>query len=304
MTEDASFMDMRNKRPCIGLSLLASLALVTASCTAASAAGSMSVSQELDTEYHYDAGAHTRGAGDVDENSADIRYVVSPQVTKNLLLRLGAEWERYDFGVSEHVSMPDVLQQASLVLGFDYQFADQWIMRAEVQPGVYSDFRDVGWNDVDAPLALGAVYLKDADLQWFFGLRLDARSEYPVLPAAGVRWKYSDQWTLNLVVPNPRLEFEVTDGLLLYFGADVNAGTYRVGNDFGSDRGQPKLNGAILDYMEIRVGPGCSWRVMPNLTVEAEAGLMPFRSMNYFEADQVVRSYDAPYGQIALHARF
>jgi hypothetical protein len=297
-------MDIRHKRPGVGFRWLATLALVIASCSAAVAAGSMSVSQELDTEYHYDAGAHTRGAGDVDENSADVHYVISPQVTKNLLLRIGAEWQRYDFGVSEHVPVPDELQSASLILGFDYQFADQWIMRAELQPGVYGDFEDVDWNSVDAPLVLGAVYLKDADLQWFFGLRMDARSEYPVLPAAGVRWKYSDQWTLNLAFPNPRLEFEVTDGLLLYFGADVDAGTYRMSDTFGSDRGEKKLNGAILDYLEVRIGPGCSWRILPNLTIEAEAGLMPYRCVDYFDANTATRSYDAPYGQIACHARF
>jgi len=284
--------------------LLVSLALLLVSGTAAVAADSMSVSQELDTEYYYVAGAHTRGAGDVDENAADVRYVVSPQVTNNLLLRIGAEWQRYDFGVSEHAPVPDLLQEATLVLGFDYQFADQWIMRAEVQPGVYSDFRDTGWNDVDAPLTLAAVYLRNADLQWFLGLYVDVRSEYPVLPFAGVRWKYSDQWTLNLVLPNPRLEFEVTDGLLLYFGMDVSDGTYRMGNTFGSDRGEPKLNGAIVDFLEFRFGPGCSWRVIPNVTIEAEAGLMPFRSLDYFDANQESRSYDAPYGQIAVHARF
>jgi hypothetical protein len=153
-------------------------------------------------------------------------------------------------------------------------------------------------------LYLGAVYLKDPDLQWIIGLRMDVRSQYPVLPAVGVRWKYTDQWTLNLVFPKPRLEYEMSDTLLLYLGAEVLAGTFRMGEDFGTLRGNPKLNNAVLDYTEFRIGPGCSWKILPNLTLEAGVGFMPYRSMNFFDESVEVRSYNAPYGQITCHARF
>jgi hypothetical protein len=287
----------------IGLPILAGIVLAIA-CGRSAFAGSMGVSQELNVEYGYVAGAHTRNAGKVDENSADVRYVISPQVTKNLLLRIGAEWQRYDFGVSKNLPVPDLLQQASVILGFDYQIADLWIMRAEVQPGVYGDFRDVNWDDVDAPLALGAVYLKDPDLQWIIGLRVDLRSQYPVMPGIGVRWKYADQWTLNLVFPKPRLEYELSDTLLLCFGAEVKGGTFRMSEHFGATRGNPKLDNAVLDYTEIRIGPGCSWKALPNLTVEAGVGFMPYRNMNFFDRSTEIRSYNAPYGQITCNARF
>jgi len=283
------------------------LALTAGWAAAAFAAGGMSVSEELDAEYYYVGGAHTRGAGDVDEHSADVRYVISPQVTKDLLLRAGAEWQRFSFGVPRTAPVPDVLQQASLVLGFDYQFAEQWIMRAELEPGLYSDFHDIRWDDVDAPLFVGAVYLVNADLQWTVGMRVDALSQYPVLPAAGVRWKFEDEWTLDFILPKPRLEFEATDNLLIYFGGDLEAGTYRVSDHFGDNLGQPnlvKLDNKELDYIEIRIGPGISWRVIPGVTIEAEVGFMPYRSFDFFDERVVERSYDAPYGQIVCHARF
>jgi long-subunit fatty acid transport protein len=268
----------------------------------------MNVSQELDAKYVYVGGASTRGAGlnigSVDGNSADVKYVISPQITRDLLLRFGFEWQGFFFGVPDHAPVPDRLEQVSAILGFDYQFADQWLIRAEVQPGIYSDFRDVQWDDVNAPLVLGAAYLADADLQWFFGLQVDVRSQYPVLPAVGVRCKFTDEWTLNFVLPSPRLEFDVNDRVQFYFGAGLDAGTFRVGNHFGSDRGQPKLDNAIVDYLEVRIGPGCSWKISPNLTVEAGAGYMPYRSFNFFDPNIVFRSHNAPYGQIALHGRF
>jgi len=269
---------------------------------------SMDVSQELDMQYSYVGGARTRGAGlssgSVDENSADVKYVVCPQLNKDLLLRLGFEWERLSFGVPDHAPLPNALQQASLVLGFDYQIADEWLMRVEVQPGVYSDFRDITWRDVDAPLVIGGVYLASPDLQWFLGVRVDARTQYPVLPAAGARWKFSDQWTLDFMLPKPRLEYDLTEKLQLYAGAEIQAGTFAVGQNFGTPRGQPKLDNAIVDYLELHLGSGCSWKITPTITIEAEAGFMPYRSFDFFGPDIVFRSHNAPYGQIACHARF
>jgi opacity protein-like surface antigen len=277
-------------------------------CTAVLAANPMSVAEELDAQYSYVAGAKAHGAGpntgSVDEHSADVKYVVSPQVNKDLLLRFGAEWQRFSFGAPDQATVPGVLQQASAVLGFDYQVADEWLIRVEVEPGLYSDYHDISWRDFNAPLVLGGVYLADADLQWFFGMRVDARSQYPVLPAAGVRWKFSDEWTLNFMLPNPRLEYELNERLKLYLGGEVEAGTYAVGENFGTSRGEPKLDGAIVDFYEVRVGAGCSWRITPRVTLEAEAGYMPYRVFDFFDPDTVIRSYHAPYGQIACHARF
>jgi hypothetical protein len=298
-------VDAIGKRFGLGVLLLS---LMFGTGAAALAADSMNISQELNANSFYVGGASTRGGGanvgSVDENSANVRYVVSPQITRDLLFRFGCEWQGFFFGVPGHAPVPDRLEQVSAVLGLDYQLADQWLIRAEVQPGLYSDFRDVQWDDVDAPLVLGAAYLASEDLQWFLGLRVDARSQYPVLPAVGIRCKFNNEWTLNFMLPNPRLQYDVNDRFQCYFGAGVDAGTFRVGEHFGSRRGQPRLDNAVVDYLEIRIGPGCTWKVSPQVTVEAGVGYMPYRSFDFFDPNIVFRSHDAPYGQIACHARF
>ncbi len=275
---------------------------------AARAANPMSVSEELDTAYSYVGDANTRGAGlksgEVDEQSANVKYVVSPQVNKDLLLRFGAEWQRFSFDAPNHSAVPRLLQQASGVLGFDYQVADEWLMRVEVEPGIYGDFENINWRDFDAPLVIGGIYLASADVQWFLGLRVDVRCEYPVLPVAGVRWKLSDEWTLNLMLPSPRVEYQVNDRLTLYAGAGIEAGTFATGETFGSDHGEPKLDGTIVDFLEFRLDAGASWKITPSVSVEAEAGYMPYREFDFFKPDLNVRSYNAPFGQIACHARF
>jgi hypothetical protein len=272
-----------------------------------SASPATSIAQEVDTEFSYVGDAATRGGGGVswiDEESADVKYVVSPQLTKHLLLRVGAEWQRFSFGVPSGTALPGVLQQVSAIIGFDEQLTDQWLLRAELQPGVYSDFEDVNWRDVDAPLVLSAVYVVDADLQWFFGLRVDVRSQYPVLPALGVRWKFADDWTLNFLLPHPRLEYEFNERLKAYMGAVIKAGTFKVGDRFGDDHGRSDLNHATLDYLEARLGPGLAWDMRPNVTLEANAGYMIYRRFDFFDQHLTLRSDPAPYGEIACHVRF
>ncbi|MGD0015911.1 MAG: DUF6268 family outer membrane beta-barrel protein [Verrucomicrobiia bacterium] len=290
------------------IGLVLAIAGLLAPLTAVAADNPMAISEELDAQYIYSGGGSTHGAGphagSISEHSADVKYVFSPQVTKDLLLRFGFEWQRFSFDVPGHIPVPDTLQQVSAVIGLDYQLGDQWLVRTELEPGMYSDFEDSNFRGFNAPLVLGVAYLANADLQWFFGLRVDLRSHNPVLPSPGVRWKFADEWTLNLVFPNPRLEYDVNDRFQVYLGANVESGTFVVGDRFGTDHGVPKLDHATVDYMAVRVGPGCLWKVRPNLTMEAGAGFMLQRRFDFFDQDMTIRNHDAPYLQIACHARF
>ena len=268
----------------------------------------MALSQELDADYSYVGGAPTHQGnahlGDVTEQHADIKYVLVPQVSRDWLLRFGAEWQIFSFGVPGRIPFPDTLQQVNAVIGFDAQIADQWLLRVEWQPGVYGDLRDVDFRNFDAPLVIGGSYLASADLQWVFGMLIDLRSQFPVLPAPGVRWQFAGDWTLDLILPRPRLEFEVSERLQLYVGADVKTGTFTVGDHFGRDHGIPKLDHATLDYFEGRAGAGLVWKAWPTVSLEVEGGAMLARWLDFLDKDVTLRSRPAPYLQIACRTRF
>jgi hypothetical protein len=267
------------------------------------AAAPAAVVQELDLGLGY-AGQSAARVEPGGELNSGLKYAASLQVSKDLLLRIGAEWQRFSFMPPRASAVPATLQQASAIVGFDYQLAEQWLMRAELQPGMYGDLSKLDGRHFDAPLLLGFVYLIDADLQWLIGLRVDFRSQYPVFPAAGVRWKFDDLWTLNLMLPNPRLEYDVSSKLQAYVGAEILARTYVVGNHFGDDRGLPQLNHATLDYMELHLGPGLSWKARPNLTLEADAGYVVYRSWDFFDQHINPTSHPVPYLQLGVKARF
>ena len=135
-------------------------------------------------------------------------------------------------------------------------------------------------------------------------LRIDAKSQLPVMPALGVRWQMDESWTLNLQLPQPRLEYGINDQQLVYLGAGIKAGTFVVSEHFGNDHGNPRLNGATVDYTELRLGPGYSWKVFPTTTIEAETGFIALRTWDFFDQNVLLHSRPAPYLQIACHVRF
>ena len=271
-------------------------------------AGSMAVAQEFDVEYTYEGGGTTvqndRRAGSVTEHDALVRYVWSPQLNKDTLLRVGAEWERFTFTAPSGVAVPSALQEADIVVGLDYQVADKWLVRGEAMPGFYGDFKSATWRNANMPLMLGGVYLANADLQWMFGVWINPRSELPIMPGFGVRWKLNNEWTLNLQAPRPRVEYNVNDNLQLYFGGEVKFVTCAVNNHFGTQCGLPQLNNATVDFTEARVGPGVSWKILPTLSLEVNGGYVLGRWWNFYEQNIRLESRPAPYGQIACRVRF
>jgi hypothetical protein len=242
---------------------------------------------------------------DFDENDSIVHLVFTPR-TKLGVLRLGAEWERFTFGLPDHAALPDTLQSVSMVMGLDMQFSDSIIIRAEGQPGVYdADFDNLGWDNFNLPFLIGGTYIYSPNLQLVLGVSVDIERKYPVLPAAGLRWKIASQWLLDAVLPTPRLEYEMNKDVSLYVGATVKQTSYRVDDDFGNANGIPRLNHAILTYSEVRTGGGFDWKISPVVTFTGEVGYQPYRNFDFYRAD--VRYHQdggAPYGMISLHGAF
>lgn len=267
------------------------------------------IAQETNLSYSYVGAADIKQGdshqGRASEQNSDVKYVISPEICDGLLFRGGVEWERYSFGLSDASPLPNTLQSTNLIVGFDIQLADQWLMRVEAAPGFYSDFVDLSSRDFNAPLIIGASYLVNKDLQWVVGMSIDLWRDMPVLPGAGVRWKFADQWVLNFILPKPRVEYELLKSTTLYVGGEMKGGSYMVNGQFGNSHGRGNLNQTVVEYSEVRVGGGVSWKATPFLTLEAETGASAYREYNFSRAHTKFKSDEAaPYGQIALSGSF
>jgi hypothetical protein len=241
---------------------------------------------------------------DYDESDTTLQLVLTPRV-KLGVLRLGLQWERFSFGLPGHAPLPNTLQSGSLVLGLDTQLSDSILFRFEAQPGFYGT-TDFTSDNFSVPFLAGGTYIYSPNLQFIVGVSVDVERKYPVIPSAGIRWKFARQWVANAVLPAPRLEFEASKSVTLYAGGLFKETNFRVPQDFGDTHGQrSSLNGAVLTYSEVRAGVGADWKLSSVLTVTGEVGYQPYRSFDYYRAD--IRFHEdgsAPYGTVSVHGSF
>ena len=82
--------------------------------------------------------------------------------------------ERNSFGLPQHAALPNTLQAVNAIIGADFAVGDKILLRAELHPGIYSDFVDVTGNDFDMPVQFGATHLSTSkDVQFILGFQLD-----------------------------------------------------------------------------------------------------------------------------------
>lgn len=293
-------------RFCLGIFLAAALTLLAQRVPAQDAVP-MHLSGEFSADETYVGEASVRRSSriieDFDEHDVILRFVFTPRV-KLGVLRIGGEFERFSFGFPNGTPLPNTLQQASFVCGIDTQWSDSILIRFEAQPGFYGTNK-VDFDDINVPFLVGGTYIYSPNLQLILGVSVDIERQFPVIPAAGIRWRFARDWIANLVLPEPRIEYEATKNLTLYLGGNIKQTNFRVPDDFGKTHANLALNHAVLSYSEARVGVGIDWKLASFVTATVEAGYQPYRSFDFYRAD--VRYHEngsAPYGMISLHGAF
>jgi hypothetical protein len=254
---------------------------------------SVPVSQEFDMEGGWSGRAQVKQGnadlGTVSNVNTHLDYVASPQIQDGILLRVGLDAERNSFSLFPAAPLPNTLQSVNAVIGTDITLGDKTIMRAEIHPGIYSDFVSISGNDFDCPLQLGGTYLYSKDFQIIFGVQMDLKSDFPIIGLPGFRWQFADKWVISAIPPKPQLQYELNNTTTLYLGADILAGTYHVNGNFGDYHGHgpsttnAQFNNNIVDFTEVRVGVGCLWKFTPNLSLDVSAGYMPYRDFAFHQ---------------------
>lgn len=281
-----------------------------------SAAPTVSGSEGTVARFSWEANLETSGIarspfeegkaiGKVETLDTNLSAVGTYQASAGLNLRFGLALQRNMFRFPNGTPLPGRLQFFHLTLGTDFQLGDAWLVRFEAQPGYYGDIAGIRRRDFSCPVILGTSYFVNADLQFMAGISYDPDRRYPVLPGGGFRWKFGSDWVLDAVLPTPRIEYSLSKSLTLYAGADLRDDTYRVGGDFGRSHGIPRLDNAVVDYTEIRVGGGASWKINSVVTMDIESGCVLVDAFDFNRDDIRARSTGTPpYGGISLKAAF
>jgi hypothetical protein len=243
--------------------------------------------------------------GSFNEWDSTLSVVASNQVSQNTLLRFGLNWQRFSFTPDTQAPVPGSLQALNLEVGADYQLTPTLLLRVEAQPGFYSDFRELRQKDFNIPFLVGATYFVSKDFLCVFGFSVDVNRNPRVFPAAGARWRIAPKVVIDAILPDPQIDYELNRNVTLHVGASLKNGTYRVNDDFGTNRGIEKLNNGLLNYTEVRAAAGVSWKMGRAVSVDLESGCVPYRKFDFTRGDFKVTAFDvAPFAQVSFSAKF
>jgi hypothetical protein len=256
-----------------------------------------------ETTYTFDSDFKESKLGHGDSLYDDFSYDHRFLITGKWYLRLGLEYERYDFNGTDN-GLPDHLQAAYGHIAFEYVVKDFPGVGIELDPGVY--FQDnATWNAFDVP---GKVFvsfpLKKDRIFGVVGLGWGQFQDPPVAPGGGIIWVFSDKLRLQGVFPKPALVYQPNDDWDLRIIGELNFTGFRTDDVVSHTEHKLDLHNAVLQYSEDRAGVQVAYSGFKPLKIIAGAGVTTERHFNFFRASQEKKTDPAPYLRIAAEAKF
>ncbi len=285
------------------------LALSTLSLAAQPSATMRSVLLEsLDVELSASSGENLQqgGAslGTVSVLSTSLSVSGRHSLNATTTLSYGLAYRRHDLDATTPL-LPDQLAELSLNLGLQHRFSPQWSAAVFARPGFYGDFENLSSRSLNLPLLAMFNYTRSPELTWNFGLNLNAFSDNPVLPIAGVRWRFAPDWTFTVGFPQSGFSWQTSESLTLRAGVSFNGGSFRVTENLGiPGPGRPRLANTLLDFREVRAGLAAELEFGPALRLVAELGAVTDRKFDYFDRDFRLDGDAGFYGTLGLRASF
>jgi hypothetical protein len=206
-----------------------------------------------ETTYTFDSDFHESKMGHGDSLYNDFSYDHRFLITGKWYLRLGVEYERYDFDGTNN-GLPDHLQAAYGHIAVEYVVKDFPGVGIELDPGVY--FQDqVSGDAFDIPAkAFVSFPLKKDKIFAVVALGWGLYQDPPVAPGGGIIWLFSDKLRLQAVFPKPALIYQPNDDWDFRIIGELNFTSFRTDDVVSHTEHKLNLHDAVVQYSEDRAG--------------------------------------------------
>lgn len=163
-----------------------------------------------------------------------------------------------DLSAPASLDLPNNLYEYSTGLSWIKRFNDRWTMRAMLGMDYATDNENTSSDSWRFTGGAFAIYQKSSQLSWTFGAIALGRSDLPVVPAVGAIWLPQPGTRVDLILPNPKVNFLLSDDgqrqQWAYLGAGIN------GNTWGYEH--PSFGDDTLTYSDVRIVAG--WESRPS----------------------------------------
>jgi hypothetical protein len=245
--------------------------------------------------------AATDGRSHALSENADVRARIALNDQWSVLLGLGSE--NIFLNSVTGAPVPDQIHTVRLQPGLEYRVNAQWTAIASVGPAIYN-LQDIHGNDVGLAGMVLTVYQFRPDLRLLLGASFNPDGDIPVLPVGGVHWDIKPNLALDLIMPKPRVIYQVASGLGVFAGGELNFVTFRTGDNIETKTGVAGFNNALGSYRDIRVGAGAEYNLNHRFSLSLEGGCSVGRQIDYSRIDSTLKFGSAPYVEGGLKIRF
>lgn len=255
--------------------------------------------------------------GDSNSLYNDFAYSHRFLITGNWYLRIGAEYERFDFGDDNgknHLSptgvvlggnngLPDHLQTVHALLAYEYIFKDHAGAGVELDPGIYFQ-NHVDSGAFDLPWRIWVTFpLKKDTIYGVIGAGGSINSNPMAAPGGGLIWLFNDHLRLEGVVPKPALVYNPNDDWEFRIAGNLYFASFRT-DDVITPARKLQVHDPIVQYSEIRTGGQVTYSHFKPLDITLDVGCTVQRNFDFFRAEAAVKTDPAPYVRLAIEAKF
>jgi hypothetical protein len=217
----------------------------------------------------------------------------------------GLAFSSHELDAAGALPLPDRLAELTVNLGLQRRLSPQWSAAVYARPGFFGDFEELDGDSFNVPLLALANYTVSRELTWSFGVNINAFSDNPVLPVAGVRWQFAPDWTFSIGYPRAGFTWQSSPALAWRAGVSFQGGSFRVTENLGVPApGIRRLANTLLDYREVRVGGGFDYTLGPGFTLGVDAGVVTDRKFDYIDRAYRLDGDLGFYGAISVQSRF
>lgn len=232
----------------------------------------------------------------------DISYAHRFLITGKWYLRVGLEYERFDFGGTDN-GLPEFLQTIHALLAYEYIVHDHAGAGIEIDPGPYFE-RDVTGKSIDVPWKVWVTFpLKKDKIFAVIGAGGSIYSNPIVAPGGGLIWLFTDHLRLEGVFPKPALVYNPNDDWEFRIAGNLFYESYRT-DDVITPARKLQVHDAIVQYSEDRVGVQATYSHFKPLDITLDVGCTVRRYFDFFRAEAGVKTDPAPYVRLAIEAKF
>jgi len=196
------------------------------------------------------------------------------------------------------IAIPENINTIHFTAGLAYQLDKEWSVAFSAGPALYR-FDDLSSEDIGIAGELRITYQVNPDLEFFLGADYEMDGKYPVLPAAGMKWKINDHFLLDLRIARLEVNYLVNDNLSFFVDGNTDYEVFRASSHLGNQLGVPSFDNGVGTYEDFHGGAGLRYQFNPGLSLSAEAGCSFGRNIEYDRIDHHSIYFDSsPYVQL------